>query len=87
MILGFAYNDTASFLERVFPGMVLDHVTIAGAGATVGFKTKTGCGPISVGRIEKIIVPVIEAVVVKVIVETTVPAGGDTAEVGTSTQI
>ncbi|MGY0214082.1 hypothetical protein [Bacillus cereus] len=62
-------TESASSRLREVPGILVVHVTVAGA-ITYGalLDTLTGCGPTSIGLLEKIIVPVIAAVTVKVIV-------------------
>lgn len=65
------------------PGIVLVHVTVAGATTGLGLNILTGCGPISLGVIENTIVPVILDVAVRVSVDTIWPTSGATALLNT----
>jgi hypothetical protein len=68
------------------PAILLVHVTVAfGVTAYAApLERRTGCAPTSVGLIEKIMVPVMEAVVVRVIVDMRLAANGAPAVLITS---
>ncbi|RDI41851.1 hypothetical protein DFR59_10610 [Falsibacillus pallidus] len=67
----------ASFRATGFPPIFEVHVTVAVV-STYGalLDTYTGCAPTSVGLIENMIVPVMDAVTVSVIVEMILPPNG-----------
>jgi len=87
VVEGFEYKDIASSLMTGVPGILLTQVTVAGAAARVGLNTNTGCGPTSVLRLEKTIVPVMDAVTVSVIVDRILAGSGEAALLATLLQI
>lgn len=83
VISGLIYSEIASVLATGLPGIVLVHIIVAGATTGLGLNTLTGCAPISVDLMENTIVPVMFAVVVRVIVDTICSAAGEVKFVGT----